>query len=117
MNIDERIQALTINIESLHASTHELYEASQRHDSHIEQMREDAAQMRKDAEQARMDAEQARKDAEQARKDANARMAKLESYMATMIQSITRLSNVTAVHTIKIDDHEHRIANLESPRP
>jgi hypothetical protein len=33
-------------------------------------------------------------------KDGEKRMAKLESYMATMMQSITRLSNITAVHTI-----------------
>lgn len=30
MTIDERIQALTINIESLHANIHELYETVQR---------------------------------------------------------------------------------------
>jgi flagellar capping protein FliD len=57
------------------------------------------------------------KDAEQRLKEneerAEKRMAKLEGYMATMMQSITRLSNVTAVHTIQIDDHEKRIAGLD----
>ena len=49
-------------------------------------------------------------------KDSEKRMAKLESYMAIMKQSITRLSNVTAVHTIQVDDHEKRIAELENPQ-
>jgi hypothetical protein len=35
VTIDERIEALRINIESLHASVHELFEASQRHDGAI----------------------------------------------------------------------------------
>jgi chromosome segregation ATPase len=95
VDIDERIQALTVNVESLHASTHELYEASRRHDFQIEQMR---------------------KDAEQTRKDADARMAKLEEYSARMMQSITRLSNVATVHNIQIGDHEQRISDLEKPR-
>ena len=38
MDIDERLEALRVNIESLHASVHELYEASQRHDSQIAQL-------------------------------------------------------------------------------
>lgn len=36
MNIDERLQILTVNIESLHASVSELHEAVQRHDAQIE---------------------------------------------------------------------------------
>jgi hypothetical protein len=38
---------------------------------------------------------------------------RLEGYMVKMMQAITRLSNVTAVHTIQVDDHEKRIAELE----
>lgn len=33
-----------------------------------------------------------------------------------MMQSITRLSNVAAVHTIQVDDRERRIAELEKPQ-
>jgi hypothetical protein len=39
-----------------------------------------------------------------------------ELRMARMMQSITRLSNITAVHDIQIDDHEHRIGDLEKDR-
>ncbi|HZU27845.1 MAG TPA: hypothetical protein VFA04_20105 [Bryobacteraceae bacterium] len=35
MDIDERIQALTVNIESLHDSIHELYETVQRNDQRL----------------------------------------------------------------------------------
>ncbi|PWU08819.1 MAG: hypothetical protein C5B51_07260 [Terriglobia bacterium] len=35
MTIDERLEALRSNIESLHASVHELHKASQRHDGQI----------------------------------------------------------------------------------
>jgi hypothetical protein len=45
-------------------------------------------------------------------KDSEKRMAKLETYMTTMMQAITRLSNA-AVHTIQIDDHEKRIGGME----
>jgi hypothetical protein len=37
MNIGERIEALRVNIVSLHSSAHELFEASQRHDAAIGQ--------------------------------------------------------------------------------
>ena len=93
VDIDERIQALTVNIESLHSSVHELWEASQRHDSQIEE---------------------SRKDMDQARKDADARLAKLEIYMGRMMQSITRLSNIAAVHDIQVADHSQRITDLEA---
>jgi hypothetical protein len=36
MDIDQRIEALTINIESLHSSVSELYSSVQRHDAQIE---------------------------------------------------------------------------------
>jgi hypothetical protein len=38
MDIDERIQNLHVNIESLHASVSELHEAAQRHDSQIAEL-------------------------------------------------------------------------------
>jgi peptidoglycan hydrolase CwlO-like protein len=36
MNIDERLEQLTVNIESLHASVAELHESVQKHDANIE---------------------------------------------------------------------------------
>lgn len=36
-----------------------------------------------------------------------------EPLLARMMQSITRLSNIVAVHDIHIDDHEHRLNDLE----
>lgn len=50
MDIDERIEALTVNIESLHASVHELWQSSQRHDAVIAQL---LAAARLDAENIR----------------------------------------------------------------
>lgn len=35
MTFDEKLEALRINIESLHAATADLFEASQRHDAQI----------------------------------------------------------------------------------
>lgn len=36
MDIDERIQALTINIETLHSNIHDLYETAQRDRERVE---------------------------------------------------------------------------------
>lgn len=47
MNIDERLALLTTNIESLHASVHELYGITQ---EHTKQIREHARQLDKDGE-------------------------------------------------------------------
>ncbi len=99
MDIDARIQALTVNMESLHANVHELWEVSHRHDTAIAESRKEMDQMRRDADQAR--------------RDADARTAKLETYMARMMQSITRLSNIAAVPEVQIADHSQRIADLE----
>jgi len=38
MDIDERIRALQVNIESLHGNIHELWESVQRHDEQIAQL-------------------------------------------------------------------------------
>ena len=40
MGADDRIEALRVNIESLHASVHELWESSQRHDAAIGKLTE-----------------------------------------------------------------------------
>jgi hypothetical protein len=42
------------------------------------------------------------------------RMRKLELYATRMMQSITRLSNIASVHDIQINDHEHRIGDMEA---
>jgi hypothetical protein len=64
------------------------------------------ASMQKDHE-ARMEKERA---------EDLARMSKLEVYFGRMMQSITRLSNITAVHEIHLNDHEHRVGDLETGR-
>lgn len=38
MDLDDRIEALRLNIESLHSNVHALWEASQRHDAAIEKL-------------------------------------------------------------------------------
>ena len=40
---------------------------------------------------------------------------RVETYMARMMQSITRLSNIASVHSIAIEDHQQRIEDLEGP--
>ena len=45
MTIDERIEALTINIESLHSSANELHGASLRHDAQIEALAVESRQV------------------------------------------------------------------------
>ena len=47
MNIDERIEALRVNIESLHSNINELWESSQRHDAAIEKLIEAQTELTK----------------------------------------------------------------------
>jgi precorrin-3B methylase len=47
-------------------------------------------------------------------KESEKRMARLDHHFASMMQSVRRLSNITIVHDLHIDDHEHRIADLET---
>ena len=38
MNFEEWIEALRVNVDTLHANVHELFEASQRHDAQIAEL-------------------------------------------------------------------------------
>lgn len=39
---------------------------------------------------------------------------KMEIYMVRMMQAITRVANVTAVHELRLADHGERLSDLES---
>lgn len=54
------------------------------------------------------------KDSEVGIQKLEAAMTRTETYMARMMQAITRVANVTAVHELRLADHGERLSDLES---
>jgi predicted nucleic acid-binding Zn-ribbon protein len=109
MTVDERIEALLKSFEM----------QKERHDA-LAQSVELVVSMHRDGEiqaaEIRKEMAAIQKEMAAIQKNSDARLAKLDEYFAAMMQSMMRLSNITAVHDMHIDDHEHRIGGLEEGR-
>ena len=86
---------LRVNLESLHAACHELFEASQRHDA---QIAENGTHIRAVAQIA---------------EDTLDRIQRLERIASDSLDSIKRLERIATAHQDRLDDHQGRIENLE----
>jgi hypothetical protein len=85
---------LRLNIQSLHAACHELFEASQRHDA---QIAENATYIRALAQIA---------------SDTLDSIKRLEQVADDALDSIKRLERIATAHQDRLDDHERRIEDL-----
>jgi septal ring factor EnvC (AmiA/AmiB activator) len=87
---------LRLNIASLHAACHELFQASQRHDAQIAQ---NATYIRALAQIA---------------DETLGSIKRLEQIANNTLDSIKRLERVATAHQDRLDDQEERIEDLES---
>jgi hypothetical protein len=86
---------LRVNLESLHAACHDLFEASQRHDAQI-------------AQNAALIAQNAKQIAEN-----GTYIRALAKIAEDALDSIKRLERIATAHQDRLDDHQSRIENLE----
>jgi ABC-type transporter Mla subunit MlaD len=90
---------IRLNLESLHASTHELYEAVQRHDAQLAQLVESANATREAVQRH------------------DGQLAQLITIANTALESIQSLERIATAHQQRLDDQDGRIERLEDQGP
>lgn len=93
---------IRLNLESLHASTHELFEAVQRHDKYLERLTADAQSLHASTHELN-----------EAVQRHDKHLERLITIAADALQSVQSLERIATAHQQSLDEHDGRIERLE----
>ncbi|MGO4881501.1 MAG: hypothetical protein ACLP59_11835 [Bryobacteraceae bacterium] len=104
MSIEERLDALTHSLELWSQMQMDAYREHER----------DRQKHEKEHEQERQQREQDREEREKDRQEYEKRFRANETRLAQLMDTMNRLGRILEIHDQQIDDHGHRLDNLEN---